>query len=154
MGVCTRGARRGRLLSLRSFLFDVKTVHAGGPLYATRRAREDQSGVADGRAASVHVAYVAHAAKLDREIADAAGAPRPARPGPVESALLAHPYVRGLCFSQRAAASLFCVHELASQVAQAAAERDWRAWGARMPSEAHARLRGGPVGPRCGAREA
>ena len=29
------------------------------------------------------------------------------------------------------------VHELASQVAQAAAERDWRAWGARTPSEAH-----------------
>ena len=49
----------------RPLLLDAKTLFAGGGIYRTPSARDDQSGAVEERARQVPREYLAHAARLD-----------------------------------------------------------------------------------------
>ena len=131
-----RTERRGAVERHASdHLFEVKTVHGGGPHYMSARARDDgQAGAVADRAHSVLLEYQAHARRLDLRAdvrAHNAGAT-----GAVEARLESFGVVRPLVFGQYGEASL-CVHEFLELVARSAAVDTWRALGSRSWSEAY-----------------
>ena len=130
-----RAERRGRRERYASdHLFDVKTVHGGGPSYRSARAREDgQCGAVAQRASSVARHYELHAERLDRRAdvrAFNAGAT-----DAVSTVLAGYPPTRGLVIGQYGEASLD-VHELLELAVHEATIRDWRFLGARSVAEA------------------
>ena len=115
-------------------LFDLKTVHGGGPCYQSARARDDgQCGAVAQRAATVHRDYVRHAARLDRR--SDVQAFNAGSTDAVSTVLRGFPQVRALVVGQYGEASLD-VHELLELAVDSATSRDWRYLGARSQSEA------------------
>ena len=116
-------------------LFDVKTVHGGGPDYMSARARgeDGQSGAVAQRAARVHRDYEAAARKLDgRHDVQAFNA---GRADAVAAALGLYGQVRALVIGQYGEASTD-VHELLDIVVERATRDSWRFLGARSQAEA------------------
>ena len=106
----------------------VKTVHGGGTLYASARARDEQSGAVAQRAHQVAPEYLAHARRLD-------GAHSLAGSKAIENHLLSFGQVRALVFGYTGEASAD-VHHVVSYVAECMARRQWRLLGARSAEEA------------------
>ena len=137
-------ARGPRMLTYRDLLFDVKTVHAGGPDYRSARASgtDGQCGAVAQRASRVHRDYVRAAQALD-------GLPdvqawNQGSAGAVSAALAGYGDVRALVFGTYGEASVD-VHELLDIAADQAARDTWRFLGVRSSGEARgyyaARLR-------------
>jgi hypothetical protein len=125
-GVGRRARRRRRLLQRPQWwLFDVKTIHAGGPCYE-HCALTSQSGAVAARAARVPGEYVGHARRIDRAQGTA---------GAVEAHLRTLGTVSGLAFGAYAEASQD-VHGLLASIASTLADAAWRRTGARCQSEA------------------
>ena len=57
--------RRPAALPSRTLLFDVKCAFAGGPVYQSARARDEQCGGVEQRAWEVHLEYEARARRFD-----------------------------------------------------------------------------------------
>ena len=121
----------------RPLLLDAKTLFAGGGIYRTPSARDDQSGAVEERARQVPREYLAHAARLDTRFHGAGSTlirDRIASFGPT----------RGVIFGNYGEASRD-VHTLLHISATRLARRHWRSMGARTESEARsfyvARLR-------------
>ena len=114
--------------SARPHLMDVKTIHGGGTLYSSARARDEQSGAVAERAHQVAPEYRAHARRLD-------GAHSAAGSRAIENHLLSFGQVRALVFGYTGEASPD-VHHLVSHVAECMARRQWRLLGARSMEEA------------------
>ena len=111
----------------RFWLFDVKTLRAGGPDYR-QCALDGQCGAVSLRAGRVNGAYASHARSLDARLHPGGGDPIAAR-------LRALGEVSGLCVGAYAEASAD-VHGLVDIVADALAERRWARFGARDVGEA------------------
>ena len=109
-------------------LFDVKTVHGGGPCYHSRWAHEEQSGAVAERAWQVGRDYESHARRLDLRLS-------PAGTTPILDRLSAYTRTRGLVFGNYAEASPD-VHALVAAAADLIARRDWRRMGFRTVAEA------------------
>ena len=101
--VAPRGRPTGPVLPERVLLFDVKSVYAGGSLYFTPRARDEQAGAVAERAWRVDLEYTAHARRLDEEAVRQGRQP----PGstPILDRLRTFTRVRGLAFGNYAEAS-------------------------------------------------
>ena len=131
----TRRPPRERPLT-RVYLFDIKTVHMGGGIYFTPRARDEQSGAVAERAHRINGGpsggeYGAHARELDRRFAREYG-----RVGtPIADRLASFTQVRGLVFGSFAEASPD-VHAIIDLCARALARKHWRSSGARSEKEA------------------
>ncbi len=131
---------RTSALPLRRLLFDVKTIHAGGPCYLTARARDDQSGAVRARDHLVWPEYLAHARRLDRE-RDAVAMQQHGRPPAhaIEQRLRSYTQTRGLVFGQFGEASPD-VHGLIAAAADTQSRQQWRSMGARSATEYRAFL--------------
>ena len=126
--VVARGQRPAPPLPQRVLLFDVKTVYAGGELYFSPRARDEQAGAVAERAWRVDQAYQAHARRIDADHS-------PAGTQPVVARLRSFTRVRGLVFGNYSEASPD-VHSLLTIAAEAMAQRRWQSMGARSAEEA------------------
>ena len=113
-------------------LFDIKTIHSGGPDYRSPLARDAQGGAVTARARRVDGEYAALARELDRKRLQQ---DPQAAPGEVMRVLRSYPAVRALVVGQYGECSAD-VHSLLEAAAQAAAARRWRVMGARDASEA------------------
>ena len=65
------GERRGDPQPARRLLFDVKTIHAGGGSYYTRRAYDQQGGAVHERELQIWHEYQRHARELDTRFSPA-----------------------------------------------------------------------------------
>ena len=126
--VVSRGQRAGGALPERVLLFDVKTIYAGGEIYFSARARDEQAGAVAERAWRVDQGYQQHARRIDAEHS-------PAGTQPVLARLRTFTRVRGLVFGNYAEMSPD-VHSLLSIAAEAAAQHRWQGMGARSAEEA------------------
>ena len=127
--------QRGPLERHASYhLFDVKTIHGGGPAYRSARARDDgQSGAVAQRARGVHRAYEHAAQRLD-SLPDVRAFNQGSTDA-VATALAGYGVVRALVVGQYGEASTD-VHELCDVTADVASRESWRFLGARSQAEA------------------
>ena len=116
-------------------LFDVKTIHGGGPSYRSARARGDdgQCGAVADRAVRVHRDYERAARRLDGH-ADVQ-AFNAGSAGAVSAALQLYGRVRAAVWGQYGEASTD-VHELLDITVDRATRDSWRFLGARSQAEA------------------
>ena len=131
-----RSARQRKEIE-RVYLWDVKSIHGGGLIYQSVRARDDQSGAVAQRAHLVNGGpgggeYGAHAKALDDKINRINGTPNATA---IASHLRTFTQVRGLAFGEYAEASED-VHALIKLAARALARKHWRSMGARDEKEA------------------
>ena len=110
------------------YLCDVKTLHGGGGLYFSARARTEQTGGVRERAHQVTLEYAAAARELDRRHS-------PQGTTPVATLLESFTTVRPLVFGHYGETS-DDVHTLLERAASKAAEQRWRKLGARSQDEA------------------
>ena len=130
-----RTERRGeRERHASDHIFDMKTIHGGGPAYLSARARQDgQCGGVAQRAHQVHREYERHAERLDGR-ADVQ-AQNHGSTDAVQTVLRSYGTVRSLVWGQYGEASLD-VHELFELVVDEATHNTWRFLGARCMSDA------------------
>ena len=122
------GRRRDGPRVPRAYLFDGKTLHGGGGLYFSARARDEQSGAVEERAHQVPLEYRRAARALDL-------AHSPAGTSPILHRLATFTPVRALVFGHFGECSAD-VYELLDAAAERAASRRWRALGSRTEAEA------------------
>ena len=103
-------------------------VYAGGTVYFTPRARDEQSGAVAERAWRVDQDYQSHARRIDTEHS-------PPGTQPVLDRLRTFTRVRGLVFGNYSEASPD-VHSLLNIASVAMAQRRWQQMGARNAEEA------------------
>jgi hypothetical protein len=136
-GQFVRGRKQPPLPS-RVLLFDVKCVFAGGPVYRSARARDEQCGGVEQRAWEVHLDYERHARRLDLTHSPVHASTR------VLTRLQSFTATRGLVFGQYGECSSD-VHTLVDLASDRLAAASWRLLGSRTQEEARgvyvARLR-------------
>ena len=128
------GERRGDPQPARRLLFDVKTIHAGGGSYYTRRAYDQQGGAVHERELQIWHEYQRHARELDTRFS-------PAGQHPILELLQSHGRTRGLVYGAYGEGSAD-VHALIAKAAEARAAILWREAGARTETEMRAFLIG------------
>ena len=114
--------------------FDVKTIHAGGGSYYTRRAYDQQGGAVHERELQIWHEYQRHARELDTRFS-------PAGQHPILELLQSHGRTRGLVYGAYGEGSAD-VHALIAKAAEARAAILWREAGARTETEMRAFLIG------------
>ena len=120
--------RKENIEPARRHIYDVKTIHVGGALYRTPRARDERAGAVAERAHRVGAEYARAARELDTRFH---------APGtPVATRLDELGAVRSFVFGGHGEVSPD-VHAVLRAAARAAAERSWARDGARSADEAY-----------------